>query len=62
MNWVTTGTGKTGKYLNILELISLLEDALEILLFYVFKYSTGNLLKMYSKVLEFETQYVLIFS
>ena len=62
MKWVTTGTGKTGKYLNILELISVLEDALEILLFYVFKYNTGNILKMYSKVLEFETQYVPIFS
>ena len=62
MKWVTTGTGKTGKYLNILELISVLEDALEILLFYVFKYNTGNILKMYRKVLEFETQYVPIFS
>lgn len=30
MNWVTTGTVKTGKYLNILELISVLKDALEI--------------------------------
>lgn len=36
MKWVTTGTGKAGKYLNILELISVLEDALEILLFLCF--------------------------
>ena len=53
---VATGTGKNGKYLNILELISVPENILEILLFYVFKYSSGNCLKMYCKILEFETQ------
>ena len=53
---MTTGTGKTEKCLIILELISVIENVLEILHFDVFKYSMGKFLKMYFKVLEFETQ------